>query len=223
MANNIDGHPGKGPSVPTKGNPNSHRSVFEPLHEPKRRKTQETSSPRKPGPSGHSKRAFLDKPIDLTKDDAELVSHISTVADDSDDSLNLGAAERSKARIAGDGRATQRLKADHGGGESSKAVDTDTETEAIEEFPISTGEPTMVKGKGGRVRAIARNFELNGGKPDPPKLPLNSGNPFNPLSLANRKPRVRLFTEEEGWLSDTLITRRSRTSQSPSPRGLRMD
>ena len=189
----MDGHPGKGPSVVTKGNPNSHRSVFELQRESKRRKTQETSSSRKPGPSDLSKRVFLEKPIDLTEDDAELVSHISAVADDSDDSLNLGAAERSRVRIAGDGHSTQRLKADHGGGESSKAVDTDTETEAIEEFPV----PTMAKGKVGMVRAIARKFEHEGGKPHPPKLPLNSGNPFNPLLPANPKPKVRLFTEEE--------------------------
>jgi len=224
MANNIDGHPGNGPSVSTIVNPNTHRSVFEPLREPKRRKGQQSSSPRKPGPSGLSKRAFLDKPIDLTEDDAELVSHTSTVADDSDDSLDLRTVERSKARIADDLRATQRLQACHGGGQSS-AVDADTVTEVIEEFPVSTGEPMMVKEKGGRVPGATRNIESrNDGKIHTHGSPPNPSEPSNSLPPESHKPKVRLFDEEEGWLTNILITRRSQTtSLSPSPRCLRMD
>jgi len=225
MANNIDGHPGNGPSVSTIVNPNTHRSVFEPLREPKRRKTQQSSSPRNHGPSGLSKRAFLDKPIDLTEDDAELVSHTSTVADDSDDSLDLRTAERSKARITDDLRAIQRLQVCHGGGEPPKAVDADTETEAIVEFPLPTGESMMVKGKGGRVPGVMRNIESrNDGKIHTHGSPPNPSEPLNSLPPESHKPKVRLFTEEEGWLTNILITRRSQTrSLSPSPRCLRMD
>ena len=192
------------------GNPNSHRTVFNdpsPLHEPKRRKTQETSSPRKLGSSTLSK----PKPIDPTKGDAELVSHGSTVAD-SDDSLNLGAETRSKPRIAGDGSATRRLKADHGGGESSKVVNSDTETEPIDEFP---SQPKT----GGKVRGIVENIERKSTKPHPPKLQLVSNNPLN-LLLANNKPKVRLFTEGEGRFADACIFRQS---PAPPPRYLHMD
>jgi len=189
----MDGHPGKGPSVLAKGIPNNHRSVFELRRESKRRKTQETSSPRKPGPSGLSKRGFPGKTIDLTKHDVELESHISTVADDSDDSLNL---RRYKTHIADDDRATQRLKADHRGGESSNAVDMD-EAEAIENFPVPTGETTTVKGKRGMILALVQNVVWNTEKLPAPRSPLNPSNPLNPLPSAYRKPKVRLFTEEE--------------------------
>jgi hypothetical protein len=203
------------------GNPNSSGAVFNSSHAQKRRKTRKTSPPRNTGPSS------LSKQIDLTKEDAELVSYSSTVADDSEDSLNLGTAERSRSRIAGDGRATQRLKADCGGGESSKAVDTDTETEAIEDFPVPTRKPAVVGGKGGVVRNMVRDYESNNGKSRAPKLNLNSSNPSNPLNpLSSGKPRLKvrfLFTEEEGWLADILIPRRSRTTPpSLSPRPLRM-
>jgi len=98
--------------MPSKGNPNSRGSVFEPWGDPRRQKTQKQSSLRESGPSGLSERSFLNKPIDLTKDDAEVVPHNSTIIDDSNDSLNPGAAERSKTRIADDGSATRSLKAD---------------------------------------------------------------------------------------------------------------
>lgn len=124
------------------------------------------------------------------------MSHSSTVADDSDDSLNLGAAERSKTRIADDGRATQRLKADHKGGESSKAANSDMETESIDEFP---SQPK----KRGKVHSMVRNLERNGGKLHPPKLPLTSSNPLS-LLPPNHKPKVRL-TEEEGLLTNILV------------------
>jgi hypothetical protein len=134
------------------------------------------------------------------------VSHSSTVADDSEDSLNLGAAERSKARITGDGHATRRLRADNRGGESSKVVNSDTETEPIDEFP---SQPK----KGGKVQRIVQNIESNGGKPHPPKLRLGPSNPLDSLPT-NHKPRVRHFTEGESRLADTRVTRQSPT---PSP------
>ena len=159
--------------------------------------------PRNPGPSILSKPDPLDKPIDLTTDDAELVSHGSTVADDSEDSLNLGAAERSKARIVDDGRATQRLKADRRGGESSKVVNSDTETEPIDEFPSQ-------QKKGGKVQSIVQKIERNGGKLLAPKLQLAQGNPLSSLS-ATHKQKVRLFTEGEDRLADKRVTRQNQT------------
>ena len=130
--------------MPVTGNPNSGRNVFNGSpHEHKRRRTSF------PGPS---RREILGKPIDLTKDGAELASHSSTVADDSDDSLSLGATERSKAHIADDGRATQHLKADHRGGKSSRIANSDTETEPLDELP---SQPK----KGGKAQSIVQNLE----------------------------------------------------------------
>ena len=114
------------------------------------------------------------------------MSRSSLVADDSEDSLNLGAEKRSKARIAGDGHATQRLKAGPRGGKPAETLDSDTETEPIEEFPAQQ--------RKGVVRTIVRNFERN----HAPKLPLNSDNPLVSLPLTNHKSKVGLLTKEEG-------------------------
>ena len=114
------------------------------------------------------------------------MSHSSIVTDDSEDSLNLGAEKRSKTRIAGDGRATQRLKADPRGGKLSE-VYSDTETEPIEEFP------PQPRKRVGMVKDIVQTFERSG----VPKLQLTSDNPLNSLPLANHKPKVGLLTEEE--------------------------
>lgn len=172
------------------GNPNSVRGVFNPTPASKRRKTEEGPSPINPGTSGLPKRSRVDKPIDLTKDDA---SHSPTVTGDSDDSLNLGAAERSKPRIADDGRATQRLKAERRGGRSSKTADTDTEDEPIDEFPAPTKKPVKEKGV---VRGIVQNLESRNGQV-PPKLPLNSYNPLKSVPPGKPGPKVRLFFAEE--------------------------
>jgi len=195
--------------MPITGNPNSCHAVFTP--DRKRRRTQDTPFPRRPGPPPPPRRGPPDKPIDLTKDDAELVSYSSTAADDSEDSLNLGAAERSKARIAGDGRATRRLKAGQRSGESSKVVNPDSEMEPIEEF---LPQPK----RGGRVKSMVQNIERNGAHP--PKLQLFTENPLNSLSVS-RKLKVRLFTEGEGRLADTRVTRQSPTLP-PSSRYLHM-
>ncbi|KAF9649916.1 hypothetical protein BDM02DRAFT_1697764 [Thelephora ganbajun] len=145
VTNNINGYSGKGPTVPATGNPNSNGSVFT-QSQSKPQRTQRTSFLKKPGPPGPSRQGFIGKPIDLTKDDAEPVSHSSTVADDSEGSLNLKETEPSSTRIADDGRATKRLRS----GEPSKAVGADTETEAIEEFPVQTR-------KGGKVRVAIKS------------------------------------------------------------------
>lgn len=195
MTNNINGHSGKGP---TAGNPNKFNSVFESR---KRRKTHETSSPRKPGPSDLSRQGFFDGSIDLTNEESDLPSRSSTATGESEDSLNLGAAERSK-RIVDDGRATRLLKADRRGGEPSKLVNIDTETDPIDEFPGKAKKET-------KVLSMARNFELNGGKPHTPKLRFNQSNPLDSLPPVNHRPKACLFTEEEGCLADTLITRSS--------------
>ena len=141
--------------------------------------------------------------IDLTKDDAELASHSSTVADDSDDSLNLRAEEPPKMRIADDGRATQRLKEDHRGGGPSKAVDVDTEIEQIDEFPVLTRKEGKVRNMArnieeGKVRGMARNPEHTGGKSHAPKLDLSTSNPLASLLTGKPKSKVRLFTENGG-------------------------
>ena len=216
MTDNLRGHTSKVSSMQSRGNPNSSATIFIP--KTKRQKTQKTSPPINPGPSGPSKRNSFDKPIDLTTDDAEPLSLRSAVLDDSDDSLNLGAAERSKPRIANDGRATQRLIAERRGGEPSKVVDTDTETEAIEEFPVP--EKKSVKEKGGVVRNLVRGIESRNGR-DPPKLALNLNNPLASIPSGKSGLRVRpLFTEEEESLADILIPRRSQITFS-SPRSLR--
>jgi len=176
----------------------------------------------KPEPLPLVRRGPLDKPIDLTRDDAELVSHSSTAADDSDDSLNLGAEERSKARIASDGRATRRLKAGHRGGESSKVVNPDSDTEPIEgssSQPIE--ESSSRPKKRGKVQSMVQNIERNGVGSRPPKLPLTPDNPLNSLP-GSHKPKVRLFIDGEGWLADTRVTRQSQTPP-PSSRYLQMD
>lgn len=115
--------------------------------------------------------------------------------DDSDDSLNLKSGKHPRLRIAGDGPDTQRLKAGRRGGESSKAVKSDPDTDAITEY---TAKEERI------VPNLIRKFERNGRKPhisngrDPhiPKLPLEEGNPLKPL--VNHKLKVRPFTEEEG-------------------------
>lgn len=186
FSNNIHDRPSKGPSAPVPGNPNSHRTVFSgQSRERKRRKTEETSSSRQPGPSTLPNQGLSDRQIDLTKDDVELVSHSSTVADDSEDSLNLGAEERSKIRIADDGPSTRRLKADRRGGESSKAVNPDVQTEPIEEYPSQL-----------KVKSMVQRIEQHGGKPQ--KLALGWQNPLDHVSPTNRKQKVRLFIEKEG-------------------------
>ena len=177
----------------------------------KRRRTQDTSLPRKPEPLPLVRRGPFDKPIDLTRDDAELASHSSTAADDSEDSLNLGAEERSKARIASDGRATRRLKAGHRGGESSRVVNPDSETEPIEGSSSQPIEESSSRPKKGKVHSMVQNIERNDVGSRPPKLQLIPDNPLNSLPV-NHKPKVRLFTEGEGRLADTRATR-----QSPTP------
>ena len=119
----------------------------------------------------------------------------STAADDSEDSLNLGAEKRSKARIAGDGRATQRLKAGPTGGKSSDVINSDTETELIEEYP---SQPRN-KGKG---QTIIRNIESK----NAPKLQLTSNNPLDQLSPVNLKSKVDFLAEEEGFRLTHLLT-----------------
>jgi hypothetical protein len=180
FSSDLNGHSDKGRRP---GNPNSTRTVFDRQHESKRRRTQETPIP---GPSTLSKQGPLDKSIDLTNDDTEPVSRSSMVTDDSEDSLNLGAEKRSRARVAGDGHATQRLRAGSRGGKPPEVLNSDTEIEPIEEFP-----PQPRKGV---VQTIVRNIERN----NVPKLQLNSDNPLNLLPLANRKLKVGPLTEEEG-------------------------
>lgn len=70
--------------IPPPSNDRNEVLVF--TGERKRRRTQETSFPIKIGPPARSKR-LPDKPISLTKDDAELVSHISTASGGSEDTL----------------------------------------------------------------------------------------------------------------------------------------
>lgn len=137
------------------------------------------------------------------------MSHSSIVTDDSEDSLNLGAEKRSKTRIASDGRATQRLKADPRSGKSSEVLNSDTETEPIEEFP------SQPRKRGGVVKDLVRSFERN----DAPKLQLTSDNPLNLLPLANHKPKVGLHPSGE-LLTDMLAASRGLPPQSRSPRGL---
>ena len=184
LTNNLNARSSRAPPLPTAGgNPNSYRTVFDvQSHESKRRKIDETSSSRQPEPFRLSKRGLLGGPIDLTGDDAEVASYSST---DSEDPLNLGAEERSKskARIVRDGPFTRRLRTDHRGGESSKVVDSDPHTGPIQESASK-----------GKVRGFVHIIE--GGQP--PKLQLNSENPLDSLSPASRKPKVRLFIEEEG-------------------------
>lgn len=193
MTDNLRVRPSKGPPVQTGGNPNSIRTVFGPPPAPKRRRTEKGTSLTNPGTSRLSRRHSVDKPIDLTEDD---IRHSPTLIDDSDDSLNLGAVERSKSRIANDGRATQRLKTEHRGGESSKTAGTDTESESIEEFQAPTKKP--VKEKVGVVRDRIKDFEsLNGGAP--PRLKLDLSNPLKSIPPRKPKPNVCPFINEGEW------------------------
>ena len=177
-------------------NPTSRHDVF--VHDRKRRRTRDTSLPTKPEPLTLVRRGPLDKPIDLTRDDAELVSHSSMTADDSEDSLDIGAAERSKARIASDGRTTRRLKAGHRGGESSKAVNSDSETGPIE------GSSSRPK-REGKVQSMVQSIERNGVGPRPAKLRLHPDNPLNSLPVS-RKPKVHILLKGKvGWLIHGLL------------------
>ena len=176
------------------GNPNTTRGVF--ITEPpnKRRRTEEKSPPINPGPLGHSKRSSVDRHIDLTKDEVELGSHSLTVSEESDDPLNLGAKPRPNPRVVNDGRATRRLRAGRRGGESSKAVDTDEEAEAIEEYPEGTKKRMVPKERGGKVQGIVKNIESrNGGESHTPRLPLVPS-----VQLLPPKPKVRLSFIEDG-------------------------
>jgi len=156
-----------------------------------------------PGPPRPPKLSLVDRQIDLTNNDAESSSRSPTVADISDDSLNIKSEKRTSPRIANDGRATQRLKGSHRGGESSKAVGTGSETEAITYFPEpkSKRKQMMPKEKGVNVQSMVRNFESRrGGEPDPPKLELKLAAPLPPTK---HNPKVRLiFIEEGGQLAD---------------------
>jgi len=110
----------------------------------------------------------------------------------------MGAAERSKARIASDFRATRRLKAGHRGGESSKAVNSDPETGPIEE---SSSRPK----RRGKVQNMVQNIERNGVGPRPPKLQLSPDNPLSSLPVS-RKLKVRLLLKGKvGWLIHGLL------------------
>ena len=115
------------------------------------------------------------------------MSHSSTAADDSEDSLNLGAEKWSKARITGDGRATRRLKASPRGGESSDALNLDTEKEPIEEYP-----PQPRKRE--NVQTVIPNVEHK----HAPQLQSTSGNPLDSLSPVTLKSKVGFLPEEEG-------------------------
>jgi len=205
-------------SMQPAGNPNGKRSVFEMPN--KRQRTQKISPSINSGPSG-SKQSSVDRRIDLTNSDAESSSRTPTVAEISDDSLNLGAEKRSSSRIVNDGRATQRLKGSHRGGESSKAVEMDSETEAIGSFP----EPKWMrmKGKGVHVQNMVRNFESrSGGGAHPPKLELTSGAPLPPTKH-NPKVRLTFIEDRRGRTGADLISRRGQTTTfSPSPRILPM-
>jgi len=177
------------------GNPNRSRGVFDPPS--KRRRTHETSPPINPGPSGPPKQIFVDGQIDLTSNDVESISHTPTVADLSDDSLNLGTEKQSSSRIANDGRATQRLKTSHRGAAPSKVVDTDSETEPIDSFPeIKWGRRMMPEEKKGeKVGKIVRDIESRGaGESHPRRLDLRSGPPV-PSTKHNQKVRL-IFTGE---------------------------
>jgi hypothetical protein len=116
------------------------------------------------------------------------VSYSSTDTDDSEDSLDLGADNRSKVRIAGDGRATQRMKAGPGGGKSSEILNSDVETEPIEEYPPHAR-------KKGKVQTVIRNIERKGA----PKLQLSSDYPLDLLPPADLKSKVGFLAEAEGF------------------------
>jgi len=197
MGDNLYGPSSKVSSMRPAGNPNSNRSVFDPPS--KRRKTQKTSTPINPGPSGFPKRSSVDRQIDLTKDEVELAPHNLTVAEDSDDSLNLRATEGSRPRIANDGRATQRLKAGRRGGESSEVVDTDTETDPIDEYVEPRRKLVTPKGERGKVRGIVQNIESRGGRESgPAKLSLGPSKPVMSLPPRRHPLKVRLFFIKEG-------------------------
>lgn len=160
LASNLNGHPSRGSS----GNPNSHSSVFS-SHTHKRAKTQSTP--------------FSRKEIDLTGDDPEPIPRGQAAADDSDDSLNIGAQEGSRSRIAHDGHATRRLRAERGDAGPSKVAHSDTETDQIEEFPE----------KPGKVLTLAHRYEARNAAVRP-KLELKPGNPLSSLP-SKHKPRVK--------------------------------
>ena len=194
MGNTLHGAPTKVSAMRPARNPNSSRSVFDPPN--KRRKTQETLPPINLGPSGPPKRSSVTGRIDLTNNDAESSSRSPTVADISDDSLNIGTEKRPSSRVANDGRATQRLKGSHRGGISSKAVDTDSETEPIEYYPEPERKPMIPKEKKGKVQDLVRNFESrDDGESYTPKLNFK---PRPPLLSTKPKLKVRLFFIEEG-------------------------
>jgi len=187
MVNNLHSPSGGGSGALPTGNPNRKGSVFDSPQEPKRRKTQKMQPQKRLVLPGPSEQGPGDKTIDLTNDDGEPVSLSSTAADDSEDSLNLGAGERSRTRIVSDGRATRSLRADRAGGEPSRTVGAGTEiVEPIDEFPVHGGEA-------GRVRRIRWKFE---NKSYPPKLQLHQSNPLGSLQPANYRSRVRLFIGE---------------------------
>lgn len=186
MSNNLGNHSTKGPPPPSAGNPNSGASVF--TRAPKRRKTQNTPSSTNSGSSDVSKHRSVDRAIDLTEDDAEPPLHGPTAADDSGDSLNIRPAGQSRSRIADDGRATRRLRADHRGGGSSKAADPGMETDEIEDFPG----PTTAKEQKGKVRNMVQALEYrSGGRSTAPRLNLAPDHPA--LSGSEKfKPSVHL-------------------------------
>ena len=173
------------------GNPNSSHSVFNLPN--KRQRTHETTPLINAGPSGPHKHSSIDRQIDLTNNDVESISRSPT---DSEDSLNLGSEKRPSSRIANDGRATQRLKGSHRSGKSSKAVDTGSEVEGIDDFPVTKWGQMMPKEQKVNVRSMVRNLESRGGgESHPRKLNLKSG---APLPSTKRNPRVRLFFIEKG-------------------------
>jgi len=182
MADNLHSPSGGGSGALPTGNPNRKGSVFDIPQETKRRKTQKMQPQKRLVLPGPSKKGPGDKMIDLTNDDGEPVSLSSTAADDSEDSLNLGAGERSGTRIAGDGRSTQRLRADRAGGEPSRTVGAGTDIEPIEEY-----------GETGRVRRITRKYESNS---HPPKLQFHQSHPMGSRHPANYRSRVRLSIGE---------------------------
>lgn len=139
--NTNNSNPGRGSS----GNPNSH-GVFDSPPSRKRPKIRPTST------------SFSRKPIDLTTEDAGSVLPDSTAVEDSDDSLNIQAKGRSQSRIASDGHAFRRLKAERRDVQSSKSTHSDTETDPIEEFPETKTENM------GKVWGMVRKYEHTQGK-----------------------------------------------------------
>jgi hypothetical protein len=90
-----------------KGDPYNYATIFSPPPAPKRQKLQKPSSPRNPEPPSLPK---VDKPIHFAKAEAELATYSSMVTKDSEDSLNLGAADQSRLLVVDNDCATQQVK-----------------------------------------------------------------------------------------------------------------